>query len=190
MYSAHVDADHILFIVKQAPGPSALASSVLPTPVGTQEQERNRWDVSGSWIPAPGPKNRFRYLFARPRPGRSPAGEEYLPDAAASPVRPPSDGHTGIPVQRLDDSGDFFISHLVRSRLRVPSSPARQASLLPASSFCKRGQLAVFQLCSLIQIVFALGLFDFGVDLLDLLAELLNLANSVLLVFPLRLHRH
>ena len=50
------------------------------------------------------------------------------------------------------------------------------------------GQTAVFQLCGLVEVIFALSFFDFGIDLFDFLTELLNLGNSVLLVFPFALH--
>ena len=50
-------------------------------------------------------------------------------------------------------------------------------------------QLAVFELCGAVEIVIALGLGDFPADVLDLLAQLLHLADAVLLVLPTRLHR-
>ena len=84
------------------------------------------------------------------------------------------------------DAGDLLVGHTV----------AQQAVFLLGGGdllfffqlFLQLGQLAVFQLSGLVQIVFALCLFDGGVGLLDLLAQRLHLADGVLLVFPLCLH--
>ena len=54
--------------------------------------------------------------------------------------------------------------------------------------FLQLGQLAIFQFGRPGQIIFALGLLDLGIHLLDFLAQLLHLANFVLFVFPAGLH--
>ena len=84
------------------------------------------------------------------------------------------------------DAGNLFIGHAV----------AQQAVFLLGGGdlllffqlFLQLGQLAVFQLGGLVQVVFALGLLDGGIGLLDLLAQRLHLADGVLLVLPLCLH--
>ena len=84
------------------------------------------------------------------------------------------------------DAGDLLIGHAV----------TQQAVLLFGGShlflfgqlLLQLGQLAVFQLGGLVQVVLALGFLDGGIGLLDLLTQGLHLANGVLLVLPLCLH--
>ena len=84
------------------------------------------------------------------------------------------------------DAGDLLIGHAI----------AQQAVLLLGGShlfllgqlLLQLGQLAVFQLGGLVQVVLALGFLDGGIGLLDLLTQALHLANGVLLVLPLCLH--
>ena len=54
--------------------------------------------------------------------------------------------------------------------------------------FLQLGQLAVFQLGGLVQVVLTLGFLNGGIGLLDLLAQGLHFADGVLLVLPLCFH--
>ena len=86
-----------------------------------------------------------------------------------------------------DDAGDFFLGHLVAQQRAVALGFLGDL-LLVGQLFLKLRQLAVFQLGGAIQIIIALGFGDFAAHMLDFLAELLHLADGVFLVFPPRLH--
>ena len=84
-----------------------------------------------------------------------------------------------------DDLGDLLLGDAVAQQgaLALLRGALLFLQLLP-----ELGQAAVLDLRGAVQVVLALGLFHLGVELLDLLAELLHLADGALLVLPLGLH--
>ena len=84
------------------------------------------------------------------------------------------------------DLGDLLVGDPVAQQLVLPRRD--RLPLAGLQLLLQLGQLAVFQLGGPVQVVLALGLFDVGVHLLDLLAQLLHLADRLLLVLPFRFH--
>ena len=86
----------------------------------------------------------------------------------------------------FDDLCNFLLGDLVAQEIALLRA-LRKTFLLGKLLFQLR-QLTVFQTRSRFQIIFLLGTLDLGAHLLDALTELLHLADSVFLVFPLCLH--
>ena len=86
----------------------------------------------------------------------------------------------------LDDLGDLFLCDLVAEQTRL-LAVLRQFFLLLELLF-RLGQVAVFELRGLFEVIALLGGFDVAVQLLDLLTQLLHAADGVLFVFPFGLH--
>ena len=84
------------------------------------------------------------------------------------------------------DPGDLLIGHTVTQEAVLLLLVGQL--FLCFQLFLQLGQLAVFQLSSLVQVILTLGFLNGGIGLLDLLTQGLHLANGVLLVFPLCLH--
>ncbi|MPM37122.1 hypothetical protein SDC9_83728 [bioreactor metagenome] len=91
-------------------------------------------------------------------------------------------GNAGPP---LDDPGDFLLAHLIPQQ--GAALTRRGGGLLGLQGLFDLGNPAIFQLGGLIQIILPLGLFHFGIQGLQLLPELLHLADGVLFVLPLGL---
>ena len=113
---------------------SALASSVLPTPVGP----RNRNEPvgrSGSEMPGPGPAHRVGHRLRPPRTGRPAACRARPPSAAACRSRPRAAGRPGCrsrpTPRRRRRPGPT--SSLTIGRRRPPARPAVAAALAAAS---------------------------------------------------------
>ncbi len=87
----------------------------------------------------------------------------------------------------FDDQGDLLVGHLVAQEV-VLLGALRQFFLVFELLF-RLGQAAVLELRGLFQIAGLLRALDVLVHRLDLLAQLLHLADGVFLIFPLRLHR-
>ena len=84
------------------------------------------------------------------------------------------------------DAGDLLVGHTVTQEAVLLLLVGQL--FLRFQLFLQLGQLAVFQLSSLVQVILTLGFLNGGIGLLDLLTQGLYLANGVLLVFPLCLH--
>ena len=85
----------------------------------------------------------------------------------------------------LDDAGDLLLGDLVPQQGALL---ARLGDLLLGLQFLfQLRDAAVLQLGGLVQVVLPLGLLQIGVGLLQLLPELLDLADGVFLVLPLGL---
>ena len=181
---AHVDAHHVLLIIKERLR-QRLGQFRLAHARGAQEQERaDRPRRVGDARPRA--QDGLRHLFD---------GLILADDALVQHL---------VQVQQLfalalhelcdrdarpagDDAGDFLLRHLVAQQ--------RAALLLALGDLFLLRQLAlqlrkaaVLELRGAVEVVFALRLFNLRVDLLDLLAQLLHLADGLLLVLPLGLH--
>ena len=85
----------------------------------------------------------------------------------------------------LDDAGDLLLRDLIPQQgafLALLGDP-----LLGLQGLLELGDLAVLELRSLVEVVLPLGLLQRRVGVFHLLAELLHLADGVLLVLPLGL---
>ena len=166
---------------------SARESSVLPTPVGPEEDER-----------ADRPP---RVLDARARADDGVGDELHrlvLADHAlvqdlveaqqllALALHQPRDRDAG-PAR--DHLGDLVLGHLLaqQPRRRPASRSSRSSSRLQPP--LELGQPAVAQLGSAVEVVAALGLLDLAPHLLELLAQRLQLADRLALGLPLGGHR-
>ncbi len=86
-----------------------------------------------------------------------------------------------------DDTCDFLLGHLVAQQA-VLALRLFGDGFLCRQLLLQLRQLAVLQLGCLVQVVLALGTLHFGVDALDVLAQLVHLRDGVLFAFPLCLH--
>ncbi len=88
-----------------------------------------------------------------------------------------------------DDPRDLILGHLVPQQVvgAVLGRLGRLFGLLQL--LLQGGQLAIFQLGRLVEVILPLGLLDGRVHLLHLLAQFAQLADAVLLVLPAGLHR-
>ena len=84
----------------------------------------------------------------------------------------------------LHDAGDLLVRHLVPQIAAVVLLTFRLRRL---QLLLQRGQRAVFQLGSAVEIVVLLGAFDLRAQLFDLRTQALHLTDLRLFVFPLRL---
>ena len=85
------------------------------------------------------------------------------------------------------DAGDLLLRHTVVQQSGILFR-RRRAGLLLLQLLLQRGQTAVFQLGSAVQVIFTLGPGDLAVYLLDLLAQVLHLADGRFLVLPAGAH--
>ena len=163
----------------------ALASSVLPTPVGPRNRKEPMGRL-GSWMPA-----RLRRMASQTRLhglvlADDSSDAECRPGAAASPVRPPSALPRGCP------SSGRRCGRSPPSVTRVP----QQAALLAARWRCLLPPPAAFSAQAACRIsarppcpgrIPARACSICGVGRFDVLTELLHLFNGVLFVLPLGL---
>ncbi|CDC30491.1 putative uncharacterized protein [Faecalibacterium sp. CAG:82] len=84
------------------------------------------------------------------------------------------------------DAGDLLVGHTVTQQAVLFLLVGQL--LFGFQLFLQLGQLAVFQLGGLVQVVLTLGFLNGGIGLLDLLAQGLYFADGVLLVLPLCFH--
>ena len=85
------------------------------------------------------------------------------------------------------DPGDLLIGDTVMQEVRFPFGLFSEFLLL-FQFLLELGQTAILEFCRLVEVVFHLGCFDFGIDLFDLFPERTHLGNGVLFIFPLGLH--
>ena len=180
----HVDAHDVLLVVKQRLR-QRLGKLRLAHARGAEEQER-----------ADGP---VRVLNARARAqdGLGDLGDGLvLADHALVQDALQAQQLLALALHQLGDRnarpaghdpGDFLLGHAVAQQAVLPAALLRQLFLLRQLLLQLR-QPAVLQLGGLVQVVLALGALDVGVHLLDLLAQLLHLADGALLLLPLGLH--
>ncbi len=148
---------------------SARASSVLPTPVGPEEQERA--DRAG-WGPTgrPGCAGWRWRPPRRPRPGRPPGRAGRPPCAPASSTSPSRSRLTGTPVQRLTTSATSSASTSSFKQRRPAWSSARLVGgLLDAA--LELGDLAVADLGGAGEVAVALEALGLALRVLELLLE-------------------
>ena len=146
---------------------SALASSVLPTPVGP----RNRKLPMGRLgLAMPARLRRMASLTLVTASSCPMTRWCSTSSRCSSFSRSPSTSFsTGMPVQRATMRA--ISSSVTRSRSRLSSFLAAAIFSSSSSCFLQLGQLAVFQLGGLVQVVLALSLLDGGIGLLDLLTQ-------------------
>ena len=164
---------------------SALASSVLPTPVG-RGTGTSRWAGFGSWMPA-----RERRIASHTRSTASswPMTRSCrMLSRRRSFSRSPSISRaTGMPVQRATMRANLLLRHAVAQVVRAVQL-LLGAGLLLLELLLQLRQAAVLELRRAVEVVGALRALDLGVGALDLLAQVLHAADLLLLVLPLGLH--
>ena len=177
----------MLSSVSNSASARALASSVLPTPVGPEEDERA--DRAARVLDAG--------AGADDRVGDELHGLVLADDALVQdlveaqqllPLALHAGGLTGMPVQRETISA--ISSSVTTSRSsRALALLVVELLLLGLQPPLELGQPAVAQLGGAVEVVVALGLLGLAPHLLELLAQLLHLADRLALGLPLGPHR-
>ena len=93
----------------------------------------------------------------------------------------------GNPGPPAHDLGDLLLGDLVVEQAGIALALLGDPLLL-LKLLLQGWQAAVFQLRQLVQVVAAFRLFNLAVDLVDLLPQLLHLADGLFFVFPFRFH--
>ena len=178
----HVDAHQVLLAVKEGLG-QGLGQLGLAHAGGAQEEEgANGFIRVGDARPAA--EDGLGHQAHRLVLAHHPLVEDVLQvkQLLTLPLHEPGDGDSGPP---LDDAGDLLLGDLVPQQgtgLTLVGD-----GLLGLQLFPQLGDAAVLELGGAVQIVLPLGGLQLGVGALQLLPELLHLADGVLLVFPLGL---
>ena len=181
---AHVDADHVLLVVKQALR-QRLGQLRLAYARGAQEQEGTDGAVfirNAGTAAQNGLGDLLHGLVLADHAAVQLLGE--LEQLLALALLELGHGNAG---PAADNTGDLVVGHLVAQQAFLPALALGDLLLL-GQLFLQAGQLAVFQFRSLAQIIGMLGLLNVRVDLLNLLAQLLHLLDGGLFVLPARLH--
>ena len=165
---------------------SARASSVLPTPVGPEEQEAADRPVR---ILEAGTRAAHRRgdRGDRRHPGRPRAGAAGPPSWSRRSTSPSSIFSTGMPVHFATTAA--MSSSVTSSRRKLPF--ARSSSTLvvaSASSLLELRDRAEAQLRRAREVALALQPLGLGLELLELLLLVAQALDQLALVLPLRLH--
>ena len=164
---------------------SARASSVLPTPVGTEEEE-GADGALGVLDAGPGADHRVGHRAHR----------LVLADDALVQLLLEPEELLHLPFHQLrdrdarpprDDLGDVLLVDLFLDH--PPPARGRRARFLFPQLLLERGEGAVLQLGHAVQVVGARRLLDLDLHLLDALAELARPLDGRLLLLPLLAHR-
>ena len=179
----HVDAHEVLFIVKQGFG-QRLGQLRLADAGGAEEEERAEravrvLDAGAAALDGLGDDAHGLILADDALVERIFEMQQLV----ALALHEAGSGDAG---PALDDLGDLLLCDLVAQQTRL-LAVLRQFFLLLELLF-RLGQVAVFELRGLFEVVALLGGFDVAVQLLDLLTQLLHAADGVLFVFPFGLH--
>ena len=181
----HVDADHVLFAVEQGLG-QRLCQLGFAHARGAQEQKA----ADGP----PGVRN------ARPAAQDGLAHLLHgllLPDDPLVQDALETQQLFALALHQLfhrdagpagHNAGDLLVGDPVAQKVILRGTGGFGLVLLLGQLLLQLGQAAVFQLGSLVEVVFPLGLFNGGVGLLDLLPDGLQAADAALLVVPPGFH--
>ena len=179
---AHIDAHQVLLTVEQSFGQS-LGQFRLAYAGRAQEQEGADGAVRVG-DPRPGAEDGLADQAHGLVLTHDPPVEDVLQVEQLLPLALHQLGHRDA-GPALDDAGDLFLRDL------IPQQGAGSAlvgdGLFGLQLLFQLGNPAVLQLRGPVQVVLPLGLLQRGVGGLQLLAELLDLADGVFFVFPLGL---
>ena len=179
---AHVDAHQILFAVKQGLG-QGFGQLGLAHAGGTQEQEGadglvGVGDAGAAAEDGLGHQTHRLVLTHHPLVEDLLQMEQLFPFA----LHQAGDGDAG---PALDDAGDLLLGDLVPQQGALTA--LRGDLLFGLQRLAQLRDAAVLQLSGLLQVVLPLSLLQLCAGLLQLLAQLLHLADGVFLVVPLGL---
>ena len=180
---AHVDTDHILFVVEQSP--RERFCELRLTHAGRAEEKERPDRPPGVGNSRTGAQNGVRHGvdgLILPHDSLMQSfgkAEEFL----AFPFH--ELGH-GDSSPASDDTGDFLFRHAVPKESGIFGGSRRFFALF--QFFFQLRNLAVLQFGGGFEVVFSLRLFELRICLFELLPNFLNLADRIFLVVPFALH--